>query len=295
MKGHDTAVRSYDELPRSIVVLVFGLILISVMSLWICDALGDTPTANPSFLQFGRENRNVALFFAIYFLILAVFRTIQLGGHVPYEMLWGCNVGMALVVVGVFTSRPLLLGAAVCTVAVDQFCWYFDVLTFFVLGKCKVGVAKYLLWPETTWMTKLTSTHHLWFIPLCLYALYGYGGVRPWSQLLSMVVGSSLVIFCRLLTPKSVPGKELNVNCSFGFWKDIKAEFVHRYDKSPAYVYVPYLIFIGNIPLNSPPCFILRAFSTIFFLHPASNLANPSNINCLNVLKILGTAIKIVG
>jgi hypothetical protein len=47
---------------------------------------------------------------------------------------------------------------------------YVDVLGFLLtLGrKFPLGVAKYVTWPETSWARRLTSTHHLWFIPYCL-------------------------------------------------------------------------------------------------------------------------------
>lgn len=41
--------------------------------------------------------------------------------------------------------------------------------------KFPVGVAKYLTWPETSWARRITSTHHMWFIPYCL-ALGQVGG-----------------------------------------------------------------------------------------------------------------------
>lgn len=47
---------------------------------------------------------------------------------------------------------------------------YVDVLGFFLTPgrKFPIGVAKYITWPETSWARRLTSTHHLWFIPVCL-------------------------------------------------------------------------------------------------------------------------------
>ena len=35
-----------------------------------------------------------------------------------------------------------------------------------------IGVAKYLTWPETSFATRITCTHHLWTIPLLVYGCH---------------------------------------------------------------------------------------------------------------------------
>lgn len=54
-------------------------------------------------------------------------------------------------------------------VAIDQFCWYLDILSYLVRGKHLVGVVDYLFYPENrTWVRWATSAHHVWFMPLVL-------------------------------------------------------------------------------------------------------------------------------
>jgi len=52
---------------------------------------------------------------------------------------------------------------------------------FFASGfkKFPIGVAKYLTWKETDSISKYTCTHHLWTIPLHIFAV---GGDLPFSS-----------------------------------------------------------------------------------------------------------------
>ncbi len=48
-------------------------------------------------------------------------------------------------------------------------CWWIDSIGYIARGKFVVGAAKYMTNPETTWYRKMTSLHHLWFMPACLW------------------------------------------------------------------------------------------------------------------------------
>ena len=102
---------------------------------------------------------------------------------------------------------------------------YLYILFIFGNNDCRkfpIGVAKYLTWPNTNWMTRLTCTHHLWTIPLILYNtivttegfVYAFG--------LSMIIVCINVILSRFWSPSLIhPTKYLNVNLSHSLWKDI--------------------------------------------------------------------------
>ena len=51
--------------------------------------------------------------------------------------------------------------------------WYVDVLGYLITKKFPLGVAAFIVWPETTKLRLLTTTHHIFYIPLCLYLLRG--------------------------------------------------------------------------------------------------------------------------
>jgi len=49
--------------------------------------------------------------------------------------------------------------------------WYADVCGYLFLKKFIIGVAAFLKWPNTALIKKITTTHHIWFIPLALAIL----------------------------------------------------------------------------------------------------------------------------
>ena len=103
------------------------------------DALAGVPQSAGSGVD-----HSLGIFLILYTLVLILGRCVASGVYQIYDLLWGCNVAMLLSGVGAITNRPLLCGAACCIVAVDQLCWYVDVLSYVFAGIFPVGVAKYL-------------------------------------------------------------------------------------------------------------------------------------------------------
>ena len=56
-------------------------------------------------------------------------------------------------------------------ISVDQVLWYVDLIGYVFTKKFVIGVAKYITWPETTKLRLMTSSHHLWFIPLLIITI----------------------------------------------------------------------------------------------------------------------------
>lgn len=148
------------------------------------------------------RGRQLGQALACYTAFMCALRMPDMGlAAVGYEVLWSCNLGMLLAALGFWSGRPQLVGAAVCTVAIDQILWYVDLVGYLVSGKWVVGVAKYMTWESTTWKRRLSSSHHLWFMPLCVRAI---GGVRASDYALSLAGGSNYLTvlvggFCKSL------------------------------------------------------------------------------------------------
>ena len=114
--------------------------------------------------------QKAALVLYCYVTTMATFRLPVLGfPRLCYEMLWSCNTSMILAAVGLGSNRPHLVAAAAISVAIDQLMWYVDLIGYIITRKWPIGVAKYLARPETTWVRKLSSAHHIFFLPLCLF------------------------------------------------------------------------------------------------------------------------------
>jgi hypothetical protein len=159
---------------------------------------------------------------------------------------------MITTAIGLFMRNAEIIGAGIASVAIDQTLWWFDILSFILTRKFKIGVAAYLAWEDTTISRMVTTTHHLWFIPLCMVALKVMKQGLPWSGFrLSVKVFIVLSQLSRLLVPFKInmpDGSEryINMNCSHECWKDIKVPFFHITDGAAWYKGFWMLMFVWN-------------------------------------------------
>jgi hypothetical protein len=165
-----------------------------------------------------------------------------------YDMFWQCNVSLVLASIGSLIGKRDIVGACVASVALDQSLWWIDISWYFITGKFPIGVSKYITWPETTWVKVFTSTHHLWFIPVCIYFNEGL----PWNSFfLSMILVAFMAIYSRLVIPFEIPyeGKMryMNINCTHECWKDVKIQILHITDRI---LYIDKNFLYGFILLN---------------------------------------------
>ena len=110
-----------------------------------------------------------------------------------------------------------------------------------MLGKFSVGVARYLEWPETPFVQKVFSWHHLWFLPVSLWWLRvsGEGGMPAEALPLTVLGVFSMTLVSRVVTPAS-----LNINMCHAFWADVKIAPLHLMDGRPFYIYVPWIMVV---------------------------------------------------
>ena len=117
-----------------------------------------------------------------------------------YRQTFLCSGTLVLSCVGFWTGRPIIASAHIVAVGIDQLLWYVDLLGYFLFAKGTfiIGCTRYLFWDGTTWSSRLTSTHHLWTIPLVLWACRG---IDILALPLSFVVVTTNVLLSRWLTP----------------------------------------------------------------------------------------------
>lgn len=250
----------------------------------------------------------LARFLLLYTLTLfttrcaSSFNSGRLRQHaVMYELTWLCNstLLMGSIAFGVFDAaddgtntttswcfrrRPIIATACCIGVSIDQVLWYVDLVGYLITGKFPVGVMKYLTWPQTLWVDRLTCTHHLWTIPLFIYASNNPLGLDSFK--LSVCIVTIKVCLSRWLTPHCIQviknkddgGNEnevadetnidpqryryLNVNLCHELWRDITFSFLQiSHDKPPGWLYLwrllwrwqffNYLVFVGILsPLS---------------------------------------------
>lgn len=133
---------------------------------WIVSASPDYGTQHGDMFEKAAPPTNfhsaLAAFFFVYIVVMIGSRYLDCGSYIFYESVWCCNSSLIMAGIGILTNRPLLIGASVAGVCCDQSIWYIDCACYLLTGKFKIGVAKYLLWPETTWSKRYLCTHHLY-------------------------------------------------------------------------------------------------------------------------------------
>lgn len=146
------------------------------------------------------------------------------------------------------------------TVSGDQLLWYIDVVSLVLSRKFAAGVMKYLTYPENRSFSKqFFASHHLWFLPLCLWVTTGHGGMHGSSYGGSCVLTTFLAVYCRAFSPFEVKlrGDDhiiyLNVNGGYEFWKDVDIPVLHLLNHRHPLVYLPYLAVSGNLIANGVP------------------------------------------
>jgi len=217
----------------------------------------ENPSSEISEIQF-----RASIFLGFYLCSLILWRlVVEYNTNGPiyqksvcYEATWLCNMTLFMGCYGLYTGRVLIAMAHVIAVSVDQLLWYVDLIGWSLSGfkNFPIGVAKYITWPNATFLTRMTCTHHLWTIPLLIYACDGITLVSyPFSAMIVVlnVLLSRFLIPLKISInwkdhPRNISNKHqsethagdckyLNVNLSHELWKDIKFSFLAINDDSP--------------------------------------------------------------
>ena len=211
---------------------------------------------------FTRGQKRIAWATLAYFIFLFCVRLRETGVETLYEMMWGCNVSMAQAIVGVLTSRRILVSSAVTTVLIDQLCWYVDVGGYIATGGFPIGVASYLLREHVSITKKITACHHLWFLPTYVGILGRGNDIRAESWIVTVAITSFLIVHSRMFIPFQIerPPESgldkpvyMNVNLAYEFWDDVDVPFLHALDGQHPAFYLPYAVVLCNVVLNGPP------------------------------------------
>ena len=229
--------------------------------------------------QISDRKKNVSGFLMIYFLSLCLYRHF-LNTTKPieqkalmYEHTWLCNQTLIISAICLRTDRDLLAMAYLITVSIDQIMWYVDIIGFILFRTFPVGVVKYLTWPGTSFATRLTCTHHVWTIPLVMYACHG---IHVAAYPLSAVVMTVSVLLSRFLTPFTIQyfqndercEKYLNINLSHELWKDITFSWLQiQKDDPPLYLYLFRLLWRWQLFNGIIFCMVLYPLSNFVFSH----------------------------
>jgi len=91
-----------------------------------------------------------------------------------YNALWVCSLSLLLASFGIMKSKPSLVFSSMIAVGPGHVLWIFDTLYLLITQTSYGGpfdVADYnSISGRPTFLSVYTTTHHLWFLPLC----FGY-------------------------------------------------------------------------------------------------------------------------
>lgn len=206
------------------------------------------------------RHRRVGAFLLCYFAVYFTTRlAIQWKGNFYiefYKQTFLCSVTIFMAGVGLISGRPILAQAFCVAVGFDQLLWYVDLACYAIFNTFPIGVSKYLFQPGTSWLSRSTSTHHLWTIPLVLWTCKS---LHIASLPLANLAIWANVLPSRLLTPFTidVDGKQqiyLNMNLAYEMWSDVKMKILFIFKDD-----LPYFVrmFFWGIFFNSAVyCFL---------------------------------------
>lgn len=201
-----------------------------------------------------------AVCLVLYYFCMMVTRFFHRGTYAFLDTAWLCNFNLLLAAAGMVLSMPALIGACLTAVFVVHSLWIVDVITWLSTGSFPVGLAAYVAWPETTWGEIITSTHHVWFSPLCLYIMYKLRGkyaIKSWlisGAFILPVTLSSLFIPEEIILENGEP-YYLNINMAHGWWKDVNK---WPFSLIPPGKSTEYMIFLN--------CFVFTKFTIAFLV-----------------------------
>lgn len=196
----------YDTLAHSSIMTAKGTLLFVIISLFIRYNFYEE---SPYHLHWTAPY--IGIFLLAYLVAMISTRYYENGCPAIYEFLWACNESMLLAAIGCLTGDSFLIRTTLVVVSVDQLLWYVDIIGYLIKRRFYVGVAKYIVWPETTKIRLATTFHHIWFLPLCLFVVHPtakYTTFSPDIYILSCIFSLLLAIIGRISTPKQITIKK---------------------------------------------------------------------------------------
>uniref|UniRef100_A0A6B2LGZ3 Uncharacterized protein n=1 Tax=Arcella intermedia TaxID=1963864 RepID=A0A6B2LGZ3_9EUKA len=159
----------------------------------------------------------------VYYVFVGVTRYYIRGLAGFFDVFWLCQMSCLLAGVGALLHQPKVITFTFGLISAPHGLWVLDLFLYFIIGRFPLGMSSYLIWDTTHRLELLTTTHHIWFVPLCFTILYKNG--RPTLSMIPyhMLGGFFLLIISGSLLPLSYDGHYLNVNIAHRCWPDIPA------------------------------------------------------------------------
>jgi len=147
----------------------------------------------------------------IFFLFLGIVSIANsMYNQNPTQILYLCYLGLLFIGIGILTKRSYIILSQIYILAIPLFVWSIDFLYQLVLNKSLWGITDYFFLNSGIYLWKITTLHHLFTIPIAIYAASLIGVKRKdawiWSFMQIILIFIAVILFS---DPK------LNVNCVF--------------------------------------------------------------------------------
>jgi len=189
--------------------------------------------------------KGVAVGLLAYYGFMMYVRSQHRGLWALADTLWVCNMNILIAALGIANGYTALVGATVTAVFVPHLVWTIDMVAWLLTGNFPIGMAAYMAWPETSWGERLSSTHHFWFIPICILVIHQLRGKFTIKSLFISLSFILPVLYASQFFPEEIILKNgetfyLNINMAHGWWKDVSG---WPFSLVPT-EHTPYLVFL---------------------------------------------------
>ncbi|MCF7910729.1 hypothetical protein K9L16_03590 [Candidatus Pacearchaeota archaeon] len=128
----------------------------------------------------------------------------------PYQIFWGCYLGLIIMGIGIIKRNSFLIMSQVYILAIPLLIWDIDFLYWIIFQQPLWGITDYFFLETTLELSKLISLQHLFSMPLALFAVSKIGLKRKDAWKLSFAQITIIFLLVLFITPP-----EQNINCVF--------------------------------------------------------------------------------
>lgn len=119
------------------------------------------------------EIKNIILYSIaiLFFVVVALTISSYLKQGLYFAVFWVCYTYMVLVAVGIIAKKPNLILSQIIIMLIPNLIWVIDFMIILITGNSPLGFAKYFFTGEGALLSNILSLHHIYSVPLGIFAL----------------------------------------------------------------------------------------------------------------------------
>ena len=215
-------------------------------------------------------------FFIAHYVLNVSYSVASYGLQVgSYNCLWICSMSLLISAFGLLRKNHDLVATGLIAVGSGHTLWMLDTLYMILynVNQGPINIADYnSLSGKPTFLSVFTTTHHLWFMPLCIVYLRSNSFVLRWKHLKFssywiMFIGTITIIYipmqCVDIAMKGggTACIDVNVNMVKHWWGMDNIRFFHLFDRdkgNSVFVHWLYSNVVHNFGCNGVIWCLLR-------------------------------------